>query len=200
LALLTLLAVVLLAACGGDSDEPGATAPGTDAAETEPAETHVATALPETPLTAKLESSYRVENGSITTPDEADLPVPPGSVEARWYKSGDRWVVAYVGVPEDSGPICPGNSILVGTSYEDVSNSPVEEGVSCGSATLAEEPAGVQRCGSNLVYVTEIAATKEGTLTASVEQYDGAVILGVAGVTSSDFGAVPQVELIQLGC
>ena len=196
---------MLLAACGGDSGEPAATAPpttvqATEAVETEPTETGVATALPDTPLTAKLESSYRVESGSITTPDEADLPVPPGSVEARWYKSGDRWVVVYVGVPDDPGPICPGNSILVGTSYEDVSNSPVEEGVSCGSATVAEEPAGVQRCGSNLVYVTEIAAAKEGTLTASVEQYDGAVILGVAGVTSSHFGTAPQVELIQLGC
>jgi hypothetical protein len=203
-ALVALATAFVLTACGGDSDGSGATAPATTAAtgasETEPAETHVATALPETPLTATLESGYRVENGSISTPDEADLPVAPGSVEAWWYKSGGRWVVVYAGVPEDPGPICPGNSILVGTSYEDVSNSPVAEGASCGSATLAEDPAGVQRCGSNLVYVTEIPASKQGTLTASVEQYEGSVILGVAGVTSSDFGAAPEVELSQLGC
>jgi hypothetical protein len=204
-ALLTSVSVLLLAACGGDSGEPAATAAPptatTEVTETEETPTgETIAAIRETPLTAKLDSGYRVENGSISNPDEADLPVAPGSVEAHWYKSQSRWVVVYAGVPEDPGPICPGNSILVGTSYESVSNAPIEDGVSCGGAILAQEPAGVQWCGPYLVYVTEIPASKNGALSASIERYDGAVILGVTGVTSTDFGTAPKVELSELGC
>jgi hypothetical protein len=201
----TLVGALLLAACGDDSDEPAATAPPPTAA-TEPTETvetptgETIAAIRETPLTAKLDSGYRVENGSISNPDEGDLPVAPGSVEAHWYKSEGRWVVVYTGVPKDPGPICPGNSILVGTSYESVSNAPIEEGVSCGSSTLAVDPAGLRWCGPHLVYVTEIPASKTGALSASIEQYEGAVILGVTGMTSTDFGEAPKVELSELGC
>ncbi len=71
--------------------------------------------------------------------------------------------------------------------------------------TAATEPADTGAAGTaaaipDLVYVTEIDATKEGALVASMERYEGNVIFGVTSVASSNLGEAPEVELSDLGC
>jgi hypothetical protein len=55
-------------------------------------------------------------------------------------------------------------------------------------------------CGENIVYVTAIPASKEGTLYSSIELYAGTTIHGVTGTTSTNMGNAPEVELTDLGC
>jgi hypothetical protein len=205
-ALLTLFAILVLAACGGgngeEAEEPAAPATTTEAAPATTEEESVddVAGLAETPLTTILEEGYTVEEGTPRDPEPADLPVEPGTVEAHWYKSGDNWVVVYIGVPADAGPLCPGNSILVGTSFEDTTNS-ATEGADCGSADLAKAPAGAQVCGENIVYVTAIPSAKEGALVSSIEVWEEEFLIhGVTGVTSTNRGEAPEVELSELGC
>lgn len=209
LTFLAILAASLLglAACGGGEDgEAGATGtqPETTPVETVTGEvetTEGIVALPDTPLTATLTEGYTVVNGTPQDPDPADLPVEPDTVIAHWYKSGDNWVVVYVDVPESARPLCPGNSILVGTDFTDVSNSPVGEGACGASANLATDPAGAQECGSLIVYVTAIPASKEGVLYSTIKVWeDDSTIHGVTGVVSSQTGEAPEVELSDLGC
>jgi hypothetical protein len=199
LALLTLFAVLAPAACGGgngEAEEPTPAAPATTADGAATSE------LPETPLNTTLEEGYTVREGNPEDPDPADLPVEPGAVAAHWYKSGDNWVVVYAGVPEDAYPLCPGNSILVGTDFADTSNAPVGGDEACvGANNLAQAPAGAQMCGTNIVYVTAIPSSKEGTLYSTIEVWEGeATIHGVTGVTSTNRGEAPEIELSQLGC
>ncbi len=199
LGLLTLLAALALAACGGgdgEAEEPTPAAPATTA------EAPATSELPETPLNTTLEEGYTVVNGTPEDPDPADLPVEPGAVAAHWYKSGANWVVVYAGVPEDAYPLCPGNSILVGTDFTDTSNAPVGGDEACvGANNLAQAPAGAQMCGPNIVYVTAIPSSKEGTLYSTIEVWEAeATIHGVTGVTSTTGGEAPEIELSELGC
>ena len=209
LTILAILAAALLglAACGGgDDEEAGATGtqPGTTSFETvtdEVETTEEIVALPDTPLTATLTEGYTVVNGTPQDPDPADLPVEPDTVIAHWYKSGGSWVVVYVDVPESERPLCPGNSLLIADFADDVSNSPVGDGACGTSANLATDPAGAQECGSLIVYVTAIPASKEGVLTSTIEVWeDDTTIHGVTGFVSSETGEAPEVELSDLGC
>lgn len=199
LALFTLFAVLALAACGGgngEAEEPTPAAPATTA------EGAATSGLPETPVNTTLEEGYTIREGNPEEPDPANLPVEPGAVAAHWYKSGDNWVVVYAGVPEDAYPLCPGNSILVGTDFTDTSNAPVGGDGACeGASKLAQAPAGAQMCGPNIVYVTAIPSSKEGTLYSTIEVWEGeATIHGVTGVTSTNRGEAPEIELSELGC
>ena len=207
LALLTSFSVLALAACGGgdgEAEEPTPAAPTTTAeATTEEAETGAATSdIPETPINTTLEEGYTIREGNPEEPDPAKLPVEPGAVAAHWYKSGDNWVVVYAGVPEDAYPLCPGNSILVGTDFGDTSNAPVGGDEACvGANNLAQAPAGAQMCGPNIVYVTAIPSSKEGTLYSTIEVWEEEFLIhGVTGVVSTNRGEAPEIELSQLGC
>jgi hypothetical protein len=193
--------MVVLAGCGGSGDEEPAAPTTTEAAPTTTEETDGGSAVPDTPLTTTLDEGYTVVNGTPSEPDPADLPVQPGTVEAHWFKSGENWVVVYVDVPESARPLCPGNSLLIADFADDVSNSPVGDGACGTSANLATDPAGAQECGSLIVYVTAIPASKEGVLTSTIEVWeDDTTIHGVTGFVSSETGEAPEVELSDLGC
>ena len=204
-------ALVILAAClvavscgggGGDDTTTEAAAPPPPAAEEETQkETTTATdhgALPETPLVATLDQGYKAVGGQQQSFEESELPVPPGTVLAHWYRSGDRYLAVYVGVPADRGALCPGNSIQVGSSFEKISNAPAAPDACAGALQIASQE--VQTCGDLLVYVSEIPVEKQGTLYASIERYEGDTITGVTGSAATDAGEVPEVDLTDLGC
>jgi hypothetical protein len=85
---------------------------------------------------------------------------PPGSVEAAWYQWNGFYVVLYRGFRlADVGPVCPGNSQLVGQDFSTISNSPAPlgAGAACeGSPYVIEPPQGAQECGDLLYYTTII--------------------------------------------
>ena len=60
--------------------------------------------------------------------EESELPAPPGSVTAHWFTSGGFYVVGYYGLDLETGPFCPGNSIMFGGNWLHVSNAPTAEG------------------------------------------------------------------------
>ncbi|MFQ5945055.1 MAG: hypothetical protein ACE5NC_02245, partial [Anaerolineae bacterium] len=137
----------------------------------------VAMQLPETPATASLgtdpQTTYKVQMGTLQPLgfDDSELPAAPGSVEAHWYTSGGRYVVAYVGLDlGESGPTCPGNSILTAQGFEFVSNAPTEEGACEGFTTLSADPlVGPRVCQEIVLYVTAIPSDEEGTLFGTLE-------------------------------
>jgi hypothetical protein len=95
--------------------------------------------------------------------------------------------------------LCPGNSILVGTDFGDTSNAPVGgEGACEGARNLVHAPAGAQMCGPNIVYVTAIPSSKEGTLYSTIEVWEEEFL--IHGVVSSNRGEAPEIELSELGC
>lgn len=204
------LAVILaalalaLAGCGGDGDEAappadtGTTAPSTTEADTT-TEGAAAGVIPETPLAATLDQTYKVAaDGSPGIPTPNELPVQPGSVEAWWYVSGDRYVVLYAGVSlTDTEPFCPGNSIQIGSAFENISNSPTGQGGCPGrlGENLAGAGAGVQACGPLLLYVTEIPADAEGTLYGSIEALRGTDLVGLTSSVATADGEAPEIEL-----
>lgn len=82
-------------------------------------------------------------------------------------------MVLYRGFDAASGdPICAGNSILDGTTFANISNSPhlgAAEEICVGAPTIATSPAGVYACGSLLDYVTEIPTAAEGAVWGTLE-------------------------------
>ena len=99
--------------------------------------------LPPTGVTAVIDMPYKWGDESGTATQE-ELPFPIGGVEAHWYQAGDVYAVVYVGLDlEQSGPLCPGNSILTGSGYEFVGNSPTPGASGEGSAPIPDPPAGV---------------------------------------------------------
>lgn len=191
--------LLVAAACGGngESDAGGEPADTTEETTTE-AEPTTSEEAPAEPLIATLQQGYKVEGGANVAFENSELPVPPGKVRARWYRSGGKFVVVYTGVPASAKALCPGNSLESGGSFSDISNSPVEPGACKGASKLASTK--VQTCGGRLVYVTEIPADSTGTLYASIERYEGKSITGVTGPISISAGEAPEVELSELGC
>lgn len=130
--------------------------------------------------------------------DESELPVPPGSVEAHWYTSGGRYVVAYVGLDlSATGPLCPGNSILTDQGFEFVSNAPTEERACEGFTTLTADPeVGPLVCQGTVLYVTAIPSDKQGTLFGTIEMLadDGAALIGLTSTAESS-PDIPEIDL-----
>ena len=210
-----ILCTVLIAACTGDDDSTptpeaspangaGDATPTTAATQTptpgatdEPAATPGEVALPDTPIAATLDSTYKT--GSVGAPPAPDeLPVPVLSVEARWYQSGGRYVVYYDGFSlAQSSPLCPGNSIKTEAGFENISNAPTAEGACTGATTLSDDPAvGVKLCGDQVLYVTEIPADSVGTLNGTIEVYlDDGMIIGVTSRSETSAGAAPEIDL-----
>jgi hypothetical protein len=160
--------------------------------------------LPTTPSTGVLGAdflmTYKVDLATFEELDfdESELPVPPGTVEAHWYSSGGRYVVAYVGLDlSATGALCPGNSILTDQGFEFISNAPTEEGACEGFPTLTTEPeVGPSVCQGTVLYVTAIPSDKQGTLFGSIEALadDGAAVIGLTSEaeTSPD---IPEIDL-----
>jgi hypothetical protein len=174
----------------------------------EPAATPIPTEaqveLPTTPSQAVVgadpDMTYKVEIATfeLLDFDESELPVPPGTVEAHWYTSGGRYVVAFVGLDlAATGPLCPGSSILTDQGFEFVSNAPTEEGACEGFANLTADPeVGPTVCQGTVLYVTAIPSDKQGALFGSIEALadDGAAIIGLTSTTESS-ADIPEIEL-----
>jgi len=160
--------------------------------------------LPTTPSKAVLgadpQMTYKVDMATFEELDfdESELPVPPGTVEAHWYTSGGRYVVAFVGLDlSATGPLCPGSSILTDQGFEFVSNAPTEEGACEGFTTLTADPeVGPSVCQGTVLYVTAIPSEKEGSLFGSIEMLadDGAAIIGLTSTAESS-PDIPEIEL-----
>jgi hypothetical protein len=105
--------------------------------------------------------------------EESELPAPPGSVTAHWFTSGGFYVVGYYGLDLETGPFCPGNSILTNNGWEHVTNAPTEGGSCEGLSTLTDDPdVGPVDCHGTLFYRTAIPSDKQGTLFGSLEMID----------------------------
>jgi hypothetical protein len=159
--------------------------------------------LPDTPVSTKLgvepDTTYKVTLGNFQRVafEESELPAAPGSVTAQWYTSGDRYVVAYVGLDVSEGEsLCPGNSILTNAGFLHVSNAPTVEGACDDFPTLTTDPdVGPVVCQGTLVYVTAIPSTEQGMLFGTLEALseDGAIVGLTSAVQST--GDMPELSL-----
>lgn len=162
--------------------------------------------LPHTSTTALLgvepNTTYKMDMATFESLafEESELPAAPGAVTAQWYTSAGRYVVAYVGLGlSETGPLCPGNSILTGAGFSNVSNAPTEEGACEGFPTLTTDPeVGPIVCQGSLLYVTAIPSDQQGMLFGTLEALtgDGAIIGLTSSVQSSP--DIPEINLEEL--
>ncbi len=132
--------------------------------------------------------------------EESELPAAPGSVTANWFTSGGFYVVAYYGLDlEASGPLCPGNSIMTGGTWQHVSNAPTEEGACEGFPTLTTDPdVGPIECHGTLFYRTAIPSDLEGTLFGTLEMLDpDGNLVGITSQAESTSDML-EIDLAQL--
>ncbi len=132
-----------------------------------------------------------------------DLPFDLGSVTASWYQTDTNYVVVYNGLNlEETGPLCPGNSIMLPTMvFEHISNAPTPGGSCEGAPAIAAAPLGVHVCQGLVSYVTEIPSGTEGTLYASIEIYPGTgTNYGATGMTEADPANMPVIDPAILDC
>ena len=162
--------------------------------------------LPHTSVSALLgvepNTTYKVHMATFASLafDESELPSAPGAVTAQWYTSVGRYVVAYVGLDlSETGPLCPGNSILTGAGFSNISNAPTEEGACEGFTTLTTDPeVGPIVCQGSLLYVTAISSDQQGMLFGTLEALtdEGALIGLTSSVQSSP--DIPEINLEEL--
>ena len=153
--------------------------------------------FPATEVTANLTITYKVgDTRRPVTFEQSELPIPPATVQAQWYQADGRYVVVYNGLSlEQTGPLCPGNSLRTAAGFLHVSNAPTGEGA-CQGVTLLEPPVGVRACGEIVVYVTAIPSDLGGNLFGTVEVYppDGSII-GLTSVAAVEPDGAPEVDL-----
>lgn len=206
----------LMTACGGSSDsgdgtaEPTATgtasseptAIATEAATSTPTEDAMADGpdgRPAATAAAALTQSYNT--GPSGQYDPAVMGFAVGEVEAQWYQADGFYVVVYAGLDlEQTGPLCPGNSIQTAAGFEYVSNAPTD-GADCSSfPTLSADPdVGALVCEGVLSYRTAIPATAQGNLFGTIERPVEGGIMGITGIASTTAG-VPEIDLSLLSC
>jgi len=218
-ALVLLVAVALIAAACGDDDaatteatQPtSAATAATTTTTTAPTTTTTTTTtvpepagpdLPPSGVVGVVDMSYKWgnETGEAT---QDELPFPLGFIEARWYLAGDRYAVVYVGLDlEQSGPLCPGSSILSQGAFLHVSSSPSPGGTCEGSgASIIGPPNGTQVCGGVVSYLTEIPAGTMGTLYGSIEVYTGTgTNYGASSTAEADPDNMPEIDPAILSC
>ena len=215
--LILLIGSLLLGACTGSAEtdaeiiEEVVAQPTDTTAPTptpEPTATEEPVMLPVSMVTAPLGvgeiNQYKIELPSYLLLDftEEDLPALPGTVTAHWFTSGGFYVVAYYDLDlASSGPLCPGNSILSGGTFQHITNAPTEEGACEGFPTLTDDPdVGPVDCNGTLFYRTAIPSDLQGTLYGTLEMLDEEGNL--VGITSqaestSDMMEVDLVEICQ---
>lgn len=204
---LALVVLVFGIACSGsDGDDNGSTgssggttptqAPDGGAQPTEtPVDSGASFSLEETQVRAALDVHYKTPPGGPAP--EGELPFAPGSVQARWYSSGDRFVVHYEGLALDGPAYCPGNSLAANNSFQFISNSPAVSGACEGATTLpSEDSAGVYLCDGQVLYKTEIPSDSAGDLFGTIEIFnpDGTIV-GLTSVSATSLGVAPAVDL-----
>ena len=193
-----LTAGLLIASCGDDDDTTPVETPAdsTDGVDdqADDAGNGGDFTLPDSELTAPLDQTYDTSGAPVT---DDTLPVPSGSVIARWYQSDGLYVVYYDGLDiAVTGPLCPGNSIGTATGFEFVSNAPTGEGACSTATTLVPAPTGVRLCGDNVLYLTAIPGETEGTLFGSVEQFRAdSSIIGLTSQVAADSAAATEIDL-----
>jgi hypothetical protein len=167
---------------------PTTTAPPTTAAATAPDSTHQNTIV----------AGYKFGNHQGEATDE-DLPFALGSVTGHVFDGGDFYVIVYKGLDlDETGPLCPGNSILTEADFEFVSNSPTP-GASCeGAPNIA--PDAVLLCDGQVSYVTQIPSGTQGSVFMSIEVFaaDGNNV--GASVAVPVFEALPDIDVATLTC
>ena len=156
-------------------------------------------AIPESPVAAIIEGNgYKIGSNGQPAPFElSDLPVAPGSVRAAWYQSNGAYVVLYVGLfLDETGPLCPGNSIRTATGFEHISNAPAGEGACEGATTLAGPEAGARICGPLVFYLTTIPAGLQGELFGTIERWeaDGS-FAGLTSTVTANPAEMPEIDL-----
>lgn len=159
---------------------------------------------PVTPFKASLTQTYDTSKAPFDASKVGGL--GPDSVNVQWFRgSGGTWIAWYVGLCNATAAVCPGNSIKVGSAFQDVSNSPAAPGGCTGDEEfLATPPAGLQVCnGAFFMYVTKIPNTAKGTLYASVEkgQPDGSIV-GITSTVETSAGPKtgPTLDLSTFSC
>jgi len=194
---------LMTGACGDDDATPVATEATTGttaAAATTTAAPTTTTAAPTVTAIVDMPYKWGDEMGDAT---QDELPFPLGTIEAHWYQAGDRYAVVYVGLDlEESGPLCPGNSILGADGFAHVTNSP-SPGASCegSGATIIGPPIGTQVCGGLVSYLTEIPVGTMGTLYASIEVYPGTgIFYGASSMVEADPDYMAEIDPAILGC
>lgn len=195
-----LSAGVLFAACGsddgdGENDEPDQIeSPVNDADDGSDGDGDAGFSLPDSALAAPLTDTYDRSGAPVT--DET-LPVPAGSVIARWLQSDGVYVVYYDGLDVSvTGPLCPGNSIETAAGFDFVSNAPTGEGACSTATTLVPPPVGVRLCGDDVLYVTDIPVETEGMLYGTIERFrEDGTIIGLTSQVAADIVAAPEVDL-----
>jgi hypothetical protein len=144
--------------------------------------------------------AYDFQGGA---PDPALLPAQPGDVEAHWYRAGGVLAVVYVGL-DVSVDACPGNSALVGGTFDFVSNAEMPNGSCPDFRTRIENSAtqGVQVCDGQVSYLTLIPADTVGQVFASIEKpvpdVQGVGLASAAVLT--DPTQLPEIDPTQLVC
>jgi hypothetical protein len=147
-----------------------------------------------------LSNAYDFSGGA---PDPALLPAEVGAVEARWYRSGATYTIAYVGL-DPAVDACPGNSILTATGFEFVSNAELPGAACPDFPTRIESDAtqGVEVCDGVVFYRTLIPVESTGQVFASVERpvpdVGGVGITGAGAI--DDPSSVPELDLATVGC
>ena len=162
--------------------------------------------LPHTSTSALLgvepNTTYKIDMATFESLafEESELPAAPGAVTAQWYTSAGRYVVAYVGLGlSETGPLCPGNSILTGAGFSNVSNAPTEGGACEGFPTLTTDPeVGPIVCQGSLLYVTAIPSDQQGMLFGTLEALTGdSAIIGLTSSVQSS-PDIPEINLEEL--
>ena len=156
-------------------------------------------AISESPVGATLEGEgYKIgANGQPAPFEVSDLPVARGSVRAAWYQSEGSYVVLYVGLfLDETGPLCPGNSIRTATGFQYVSNAPAGEGACEGAKTLAGPEIGARICGPLVFYLTKIPAGLQGELFGTIERWeaDGS-FAGITSTVTANPAEMPEIDL-----
>jgi hypothetical protein len=190
---------LVAAACGDDTVTTVHGATTTEAPTTTEA---AAFELPASPVTAVIDSGYIFGNEFGTATND-DLPFDLGSVTAAWYQTDSNYVVVYNGLDlDETGPLCPGNSIMLPSmAYEHISNAPTPGGSCEGAPTIAEPPLGVHVCQGVVSYITAIPAGTDGTLYASIEIYPGTgTNYGATGMVEADPANMPVIDPAILDC
>jgi len=139
----------------------------------------------------------KLVSGMPAAYDVSELPFPAGAVAAHWYQYGGYYVVHYSGLDlNQTGPLCPGNSIQAGT-FQNVTNSPTATGSCDGGTpvTLATPPMGAYLCGTELVYHTAIPTTKTGNLWGTIDVIDGDTLVELTSMVVSNIAITPELDI-----
>jgi hypothetical protein len=151
--------------------------------------------VPETPVTVPLAEAFalRTADGEEAPVDDRDLPVVPGTLEARWYAADGRYVLLLAGESMDaSRGLCVQAWSAAISAY-----FPTAEGT-CDSAPEEQLLGGntaVRQCGPLAFFLTDIPAEPGRELAASVVRFRGDVMIFVGGFIEQVRETAPSLDL-----